>query len=107
MDDHFDQYVEDQLGMARSSGITLDDMDFTKNVHIPGLTKKKSIHQMIDTCKDLLKHNKVSEAKVFYNQIRESYYGHAFPNQKEKEAVHNMIRTLYDEINLAEIGRNR
>ena len=66
-----------------------------------------NIYQLIDMCKDLVRNNKVGEAKVFYNQIREKYYDVDFSSEREKEAVHNMIRALYDEINLADIGKNR
>ena len=68
--------------------------------------KHETIYQLIDTCKDLLSRKNVSEAKVFYNQIRERYYDKKFDSNKEKESIHNMIRSLYDEINLADIGTN-
>ncbi|MEM4331119.1 MAG: hypothetical protein QW273_03900, partial [Candidatus Pacearchaeota archaeon] len=104
VDDELEQYIHEQLGLLRSSGINVDDINFTNSLKIPSVGTK-SIYQMIDTCKDLLKNNRIPEAKLFYNQIRDKYYEMSFTSQKEKESVHNMLRTLYDEINLAEIGR--
>ena len=107
IDDEFDQYLHDQLGTLRSSGINVKDINVLKNVEFPD-TKKSSrkIYDLIDNCKDMLKNNRVTEAKVYYNQIRDKYYDTSFTSQKEREDVHNIIRTLYDEINLADIGKN-
>jgi len=108
VDDEFEQYLHEQLGVLKGSGINVDDINFAKSVSMPNFSNtNKSIYQLIDTCRDLVKSDRVTEAKVFYNQLREKYYGMSFNNPKEKEAIHNMIRTLYDEINLAEIGTNR
>lgn len=107
IDDEFEQYLHDQL-KGVNSGITFGDMNTLKNLKIPDLSdKNRSIYQLIDSCKDMLRNSKVSEAKVFYNQIRDRYYDGSFDSNQEKESIHNMIRTLYDEINLADIGRNR
>ncbi len=107
VDDEFEQYLHEQLGLLRNNGINIDDMNMTKNISVANLDKTKNIYQLVDTCRDLLKTSRVAEAKVFYNQVRDKYYGATFGNQKEKEAVHNLVRSLYDEINLADIGSNR
>ncbi len=107
VDDEFEQYLHNQLGMLKSTGINIDDMNFVNNLSIPSVVRGNSIYQLIDTCRDLVKSNRVTEAKVFYNQVRDKYYGSKFSSDREKESVHNLIRTLYDEINLADIGRNR
>ena len=107
LDDQFEQYLSDQLGNLKTTGISMDDMDIVKNISLPKQGKKhETIYELIDTCKDLLKRKKVNEAKVFYNQLRERYYDKKFSSEKEKESVHNSIRSLYDEINLADIGTN-
>ncbi len=107
LDDQFEQYLADQLGGLKTTGISFDDMNLVKNISVPEIGRKhETIYQLIDTCKDLLKKNKVNEAKVFYNQIRERYYDQKFDSNREKESVHNLIRSLYDEINLADIGTN-
>ncbi|MBN2368446.1 hypothetical protein JXC34_05500 [Candidatus Woesearchaeota archaeon] len=108
IDDEFEQYLHDQLGMLKTSGISMKDISLTKNLRLPESTPhRETVYQLIDTCKELVRNRKVAEAKVFYNQVREKYYNTSFHTQKEKEAVHNMIRSLYDEINLAAIGTNR
>ena len=107
LDDQFEQYLSDQLGNLKTTGISFDDMNLVKNITLPKVGRKhETIYQLIDTCKDLLSRKNVSEAKVFYNQIRERYYDKKFDSNKEKESIHNMIRSLYDEINLADIGTN-
>jgi nucleotidyltransferase/DNA polymerase involved in DNA repair len=104
VDDEFEQYLHEQLGMAKESNISVTDMNMVKG--IPTNVKGNSIYDLVDTCRDLIKSNRVNDAKIFYNQIRDRYYGSSLTG-KEKEAIHNMLRTLYDEINLADIGRNR
>jgi hypothetical protein len=106
LDDQFENYLAESLGGVRG-GTGLQDMNIVSNLELKQQHKKDSLYQLIDTCKDLVTNNKITEAKVFYNQIREKYYDKEFSDTKEKEAVHNLIRALYDEINLAEIGRNR
>ena len=107
LDDQFEQYLSDQLGTLKTTGIGFDDMNVVKNITLPKQGRKhETIYQLIDTCKDLLERKQVSEAKVFYNQIRERYYDKKFGSNKEKESIHNSIRSLYDEINLADIGTN-
>ncbi|MEM3374102.1 MAG: hypothetical protein QXE31_02670 [Candidatus Woesearchaeota archaeon] len=107
VDDEFEQYLHEQLGLVRNSGINIDDINFVKNIKEPTFEntagKIHVLYQMIDTCRDLLKNNKITDAKIFYNQIRDKYYETTFNNPKEKENIHNMLRTLYDEINLADI----
>jgi chromosome segregation ATPase len=107
IDDEFEQYLHDEL-RKMNQGVSRSDIDLVSNMKIPGLeSQNRTIYQLINQCKDLLKHNKVSEAKVYYNQIRDRYYQGGFTGREEKEAIHNMIRSLYDEINLSDIGRNR
>jgi DNA repair exonuclease SbcCD ATPase subunit len=106
IDDEFEQYLHDQLGMMKESNITLHDMDLVKELKVPETSRKnKTVYELVDTCRDLIRSRRVPEAKMFYNQVREKYYGMDFISQKEKENVHNMVRTLYDEINLADIGK--
>jgi hypothetical protein len=106
LDDEFEQYLHDQLGMMKNSNITLHDMDIVKDLKVPETNRRnKTVFELVDTCRDLIRSRRVSEAKMFYNQVREKYYGMEFTSQKEKENVHNMVRTLYDEINLADIGK--
>lgn len=108
VDDEFEQYLHEQLGLLKGSGINIDDINMSKNISVPDFSSKsKTIYQLIDTCRDLVKNSRVTEAKVFYNQVRDKYYGTSFSNPKEKESVHNLVRSLYDEINLADIGSNR
>ncbi|NTV22953.1 MAG: hypothetical protein HGA85_01070, partial [Nanoarchaeota archaeon] len=107
VDDEFEQYLHDQLGVLRNSGISVGDINFAKSISVHDTSDKgnKTIYQLIDTCKDLMKSGRGSDAKIIYNQIRERYYDLDFTSQKEKESVHNIIRSLYDEINLSDIGK--
>ncbi|MEM2139285.1 MAG: hypothetical protein QXM96_03985 [Candidatus Woesearchaeota archaeon] len=111
VDDEFEQYLHEQLGLVKNSGINIDDINFTKNIKSTTFDEKKTnvqvLYEMIDTCKDLLKNNRINDAKIFYNQVRDKYYSTNFINNKEKETIHNLLRTLYDEINLADIGTNK
>ena len=104
IDDEFEQYLHDQL--TGSGNINFKDVNTLQNLKIPDLgNSNTSVYKLHDTCKALIKQNKVAEAKVYYNQLRDRYYGLNYSNIQEKETVHNMIRSLYDEINLADMGR--
>ena len=107
IDNEFEQYLHDELNKM-NGGISRSNIDLVTNLKIPGLEKEsRTIYQLINQCKDMLTQNKVDEAKVYYNQVRDRYYQSGFSGKQEKEAIHNMIRSLYDEINLSDIGRNR
>jgi len=99
IDDEFEQYLHNEL----NTGNKFDNMNVLSNVNLRAGTGK-SIYGLIETCKNLLGNHKLGEAKMYYNQVREKYYVQTFPSKKEKESVHNMIRALYDEINLADLG---
>ncbi|MCM2324929.1 MAG: hypothetical protein NDI94_00555 [Candidatus Woesearchaeota archaeon] len=104
IDDEFEQYLHDQL--KGINGINYHDVSLVQNMKVGLEDSKKPVYQLVDQCRELLRANKVSEAKVYYNQLRDRYYGMSFSNQSEKQNVHNQIRQIYDEINLADIGRN-
>ncbi|MFH2021557.1 MAG: hypothetical protein ABIJ34_09165 [archaeon] len=107
VDDEFEEYLKEQLGRIGSSSPAKNSMDVMSNLRIPNLEDSAgTVFTLIDTCKAMLKSNRVGEAKMYYNQVRERYYSSNFRNPKEKEGVHNMLRSLYDEINLADIGRH-
>jgi predicted flap endonuclease-1-like 5' DNA nuclease len=106
IDDEFEQYLKDQL--SGSGNINYNDIKTIDNLKVPNLgSNTKSLHNLVDTCRRLLKEHKVSEAKVYYNQLRERYYGMSFSNIQEKEEIHNTVRSLYDEINLADMSAPR
>ena len=106
IDEEYHQYVHDQVNKP-GTGVNYSDVALVNNLKVPDLDNRdKSIYQLIEKTEDMLKNNRVGEAKVYYNQLRERYYDTKFLNRDEQEKVHNIIRTLYDEINLADIGRN-
>jgi hypothetical protein len=104
IDDEFEQYLHDQL-RGSGSGIKFSDINATQSIKAALDSNDKSINKLIDSCRDMLRANKANEAKVYYNQVRDRYYGMAFSSQQEKQELHNQIRQLYDEITLAEVSR--
>ncbi|AJF62146.1 TPA: hypothetical protein HA239_06170 [Candidatus Woesearchaeota archaeon] len=105
VDDEFSHYVHDQVNRP-GSGVNYSDVKLMNSLNVADVEKgTKSIYQLADEIKRMLGSNRVEEAKIYYNQLRERYYDTKFSNQQEQEAVHNLIRTLYDDINLADIGR--
>jgi predicted flap endonuclease-1-like 5' DNA nuclease len=105
IDDEFEQYLRDQLGHIDSAGIGKGDVMALTNMNIPLEDKNRSFKQLIDNCRSMIRSSKVAEAKVYYNQLRDRYYAATFDDPKEKDQLHSTIRQLYDEINLADIGR--
>lgn len=104
IDDEFEQYLHDQL-KGSANGIRFSDINTVQNLKVLDTGNEKNLYKLIESCRTMLKANKVNEAKVYYNQIRDRYYGMSFSSQQEKQDLHNQIRQLYDEISLIEIAK--
>ncbi len=105
-DDEFRQYLHEKLGVMKETGITVGDIGKAKEIKVPDLTEKpQTVYDLVDKCRHLLKLGRTQEAKIFYNQIREKFYKLSFVSAAEKENLHNTVRALYDEINLAELNK--
>jgi predicted flap endonuclease-1-like 5' DNA nuclease len=101
-EDEFQQYLHEKLGMVKETNVEIQDIMKAQKMHVPDLQDKpgNSIHDHIDSCKRMLQQNRVTEAKIFYNKARDKFYDINFKTQDDKESMHNVLRKLYDEINL-------
>ncbi|MBN2367680.1 hypothetical protein JXC34_01580, partial [Candidatus Woesearchaeota archaeon] len=104
-DDEFKQYLHEKLGTIKEEGISMEDIEVTHNIRVPSLgDKPETIYTLIERCKHLVKSSRSTEAKLFYNKIRDKFYHLHFKSNEEQESLHNVIRALYDEINLVDLG---
>ncbi len=62
----------------------------------------KDLSDLIDECKQLLAEDKLAEAKILYNTIRQRYASSDL-TKNEKSLLHNQIRELYDDIHLHDL----
>ncbi|MFH0874705.1 MAG: hypothetical protein V1859_02120 [archaeon] len=105
-DDQFKQYLHEKLGLMKETGIGVKDIEQTHEIKVPDLQEKpQNIYDLVAKCKHLIKMERTKEAKLFYNQIRDTFYKVNFMSSQEKENLHNQVRALYDEINLAELNK--
>ncbi|MBD3202937.1 hypothetical protein GF327_01475 [Candidatus Woesearchaeota archaeon] len=103
-DDEFKQYLHEKLGMIKESGVNINDMNKAQNIRVPDLQETpQTIYNLIEKCRHLVKQERTKEAKLFYNRIRERFYNTKNISPDEKESLHNVIRSLYDEIHLADL----
>ena len=78
-------------------------VDLHEKLKIPEL-EQVSLYKKITNCRELVKNNKVNEAKKLYNKVRKQFYD-LEANEADKKVIKNTIRDLYDTINLSALGR--
>ena len=104
-DEEFHFYMEQKMsGKAEEKpGAAAEHIEkVQERLKIPEVDQAK-IYTLISRCRDLIQQGNIEEAKKLYNDIRQRFYKLEM-STKEKDALKNTIRDLYDSINLAVIG---
>ncbi|MBN1503238.1 hypothetical protein JW930_06885 [Candidatus Woesearchaeota archaeon] len=106
-DDEFKQYLHEKLGLIKETGVTVGDVETTQHLHVPkdSESSDENVSSLIHKCRHLVKIGRINEAKLLYNKVRDKFYNLRLGSDPEKETVYNEIRGLYDEINLADLGK--
>ncbi len=102
-DDDFEEFLKEKLGEIRPEEASFrkkivgeDVVDYIKN--------HPKIYEMSEKCRDSIRDGNIEESKEFYNKLRE-IYDHSSLEGIEKSIIYNVIRELYNEIQLALLKR--
>ena len=92
---------EEIKGEHHLSSKKLEDMH--EKLRIPELDQA-NLYKKITNCRELVKKNRVEEAKKIYNDVRNEFYN-LDVKEIDKMTIKNTIRDLYDTINLATLDQ--
>ncbi|MBN1377226.1 hypothetical protein JW949_02735 [Candidatus Woesearchaeota archaeon] len=102
-DNDFEEFLKEKLGELRP-----EDASFRKKVVgedvVDYIRNHPKIYEMSEKCRDSIRNGDIGAAKEFYEKLREIYEQSSLDGI-EKSIIYNVIRELYNEIQLALLNR--
>ena len=104
-DSEFHQYLHNKLAEVENHDDVMREASSELDVKRESSDPVQGITDLIDECKDSISKKDLDKARNLYNQLRMKYYDSEI-DEENKEMLHNMIREIYDEINLGNLKQN-